>query len=215
MIPRFRIFPAISHSKVGERCYDLYHSFVPTDPSHSDEPLQLRGKLLLADPSLRDGTFNRAVVLLAHHTPDDGATGLVLNQPTGKVLGDYLKGSEFSSLRHLPVHRGGPVMMEQLTFSSFWWSPKNGLSWAMRISAETAIQHSHKPGRVVRAFVGYSGWSAGQLENEMKRQAWIPLAAKKDLLGQQHDTSLWHALMSSISPLHRILAEAPDDPFLN
>lgn len=215
MTPGFANFALISQSKVGERLCGLYPFPVATDPSKSDAPLLLGGKLLLADPSLRDGTFNRSVVLLAHHTAAEGATGLILNHPTGKVLGDYLKSSEFSALRHLPVHHGGPVMAEQLTFSAFWWSPKAGLRWSLRISAQAAIELSHKPGRVVRAFVGYSGWSPGQLENEMKRQAWIPLDPRKDLLGHQHDTSLWHSLMCGISPLHRILAEAPDDPFLN
>jgi putative transcriptional regulator len=192
-----------------------YISVVATDPSKSDAPLLLRGKLLLADPSLRDGTFNRSVILMTHHSPDDGAAGLILNHPTGKVLGDFLKGEEFASLRHLPVHQGGPVLHEQLTFSSFWWSKKLGLRWAMRISAKTAVEHAHKPGRVVRAFIGYSGWSAGQLENELQRQSWFTIAAHPDLLGQSHDHALWTQLMSRISPLHRILAEAPENPFLN
>ena len=185
------------------------------DPFKSDEPLLLRGKLLLADPALRDGTFNRSVILLTHHAPEEGAAGLILNHPTGQVLGEFLKGEEFIALRHLPVHQGGPVMREQLTFSSFWWSKKLGLRCAMRISAKTAAAHAHKPGRVVRAFIGYSGWSAGQLENELKRQSWFTAEAQPDLLGQQHDSALWSTLMRRISPLHRILAEAPEDPFLN
>jgi putative transcriptional regulator len=193
----------------------LYRPAVATDPSKSDDPLLLRGKLLLADPTLRDGTFNRSVILLTQHGPEEGAVGLILNHPTGKVLGDFLKGEEFASLRHLPVHEGGPVLREQLTFSSFWWSKKLGLRWAMRISAKTAAEHAHKPGRVVRAFIGYSGWSAGQLENELKRQSWFTADAHPDLLGQAHDPALWSTLLRGMSPLHRILAEAPEDPLLN
>ena len=192
-----------------------YVIHVSADPSKHDSPVRLRGKLLLADPSLRDGTFDRSVILLTAHDLDEGAAGLILNHPTGKLVGDFLKAPEFSGLRNLAVHEGGPVMREQMTFSSFWWSPKHGLRWAMRISAEAAVEQAHKPGRIVRAFIGYSGWSPGQLENELKRPSWFPTGPKPDLLGQAHDRSLWAALLRGISPFHRILAETPQDPYLN
>ncbi|MEO7101345.1 MAG: YqgE/AlgH family protein [Luteolibacter sp.] len=184
------------------------------DLSSPDNSIQLQGHLLLADPSLRDGTFNRSVVLLAEHRTDEGAMGLILNHPTGKVVGDFLTGEEFASLKKLAVHEGGPVSRDQLTFSSFWWT-KKGLRWALRISAEAATEHAHKPGRIVRAFVGYSGWTAGQLENELRRCSWIPARPQANLLGYDHDRTLWAELLRHVSPLHRILAEAPDDPFLN
>ena len=170
---------------------------------------------MIADPSLRDGIFNRSVILLTDHAADQGAFGMILNQPTGRVVGDFLSDKAFASLRHLAVHAGGPVSHDQLTFSSFWWTPKQGLRWALRISAKQATAHSHRPGRIVRAFVGYSGWSAGQLENELRQHAWITVAPQPDLLGHAHDRSLWSALLRGLSPLHRILAEAPDNPFLN
>ncbi len=188
---------------------------MPPDPFKSDPPVLLRGKLLLADPSLRDGTFDRSVILLTSHDPEDGAAGLILNHPTGKVVGDFLKGVEFAGLRNLPVHEGGPVMRDQMTFSSFWWSRKKGLHWAMRISALQAAEHACKPGRIVRAFIGYSGWSPGQLENELKRHSWFPVSPVADLLGQPHDRSLWRFILRGMSPFHRILSEAPQDPFLN
>lgn len=185
------------------------------DPTKSEHPIQLKGKLLISDPSLKDGTFNRSVILLTHHTGDEGASGIILNQPTEKIVGDLLQHKQFASLRNLAVHDGGPVSRDQLTFSSFWWSKKLGLRWAIRISADQATEHARKPGRIVRAFIGYSGWSQGQLENELRRQSWFPANPQPDLLGQQHDSELWALLLRRLSPLHRILAEAPDDPFLN
>lgn len=186
-----------------------------SDPSQSDLPIQLQGQLLLADPSLRDGTFHRSVILLAEHQADQGAFGLILNQPTGKTVGDFLHGEEFAALQQLQVHHGGPVAEDQLTFSSFWWSKKLGLRWAIRLSAKGAVAHSHRPGRIVRAYIGYSGWTAGQLENELRRSSWIAARPQPDLLGQAHDPQLWSELLRHISPLHRILAEAPEDPTLN
>jgi putative transcriptional regulator len=171
--------------------------------------------LLLADPSLRDGAFHRSVILLAEHQADQGAFGLILNQPTGKTVGDFLPGEEFAALQQLQVHHGGPVAPDQLTFSSFWWSKKLGLRWAIRLSAAAAAAQAHRPGRIVRAYIGYSGWTAGQLENELRRNSWIAARPQPDLLGREHDTHLWSELLRHISPLHRILAEAPEDPTLN
>ncbi len=185
------------------------------DPFNPNQPIQLQGQLLLADPSLRSGTFHRSVILLAEHNADQGAFGLILNHPTGKIVGDLLHGEDFTPLRQLAVHEGGPVASDQLTFSSFWWSKKLGLRWALRISAEEAVTHSHRPGRIVRAFIGYSGWSAGQLENELRHSSWIAARPQPDLLGHEHDLGLWSELLRHLSPLHRILAEAPDDPSLN
>ncbi len=169
----------------------------------------------MADPSLRDGIFDHSVILVAEHSPDEGAFGLILNQPTGKLVGDYLTAPEFAPLSRIPVFTGGPVAREQLTFSAFWWSRKEGLRWAIRISLEDAIKHAHRPGTIVRAFVGHSGWSPGQVEGELRRQAWITTRPAAELLGSEHDRHLWRGILRSMSPLHRVLAEAPANPSLN
>jgi putative transcriptional regulator len=188
---------------------------VPDDPSFPNHSIQLAGQLLLAAPSLHCTTFRRSVILLAEHDLKKGAFGLILNHPTGKTVGEFLPDEFFTPLHQLAVHHGGPVEPDQLTFSSFWWSPKRGLRWALRISAEDAAAHSQRPGRIVRAFIGYSGWSAGQLETELRSASWITAKPKPTLIRHSHDRSLWTSLLRSISPLHTILAEAPDDPSLN
>ncbi len=190
-------------------------SVTPDNPNQTNNPVHLQGQLLLADPSLRDGIFNRSVILLAEHSEENGAFGLILNQPTEHVVGDLLQGQQFSPLRQIPVHVGGPVSREQLTFSAFWWSPKKGLRWQIRISTEDAIARTHKSGTIVRAFVGYSGWSKGQLEGELRRNSWITAAPDRKFLGTTHDRALWSGILRGLSPYHRILAEAPEDPFLN
>lgn len=141
--------------------------------------------------------------------------GLILNRPTGKLLGEFLESAEFDALRSLPVHLGGPVDGNQLTFASFWWSPPRGMRWALRISIDQAAEEMRRPGRLVRAFIGYSGWSAGQLEEELRQPAWIPVEPRATLLGQPHSPQLWSALLSELSPRHRLMAMTPEDPFLN
>jgi putative transcriptional regulator len=183
----------------------------PSDP----EPLDLQGSLLFASPTMADGPFDHSVILLSNHSPKDGAFGLILNQPTGQVVGDVLKDPQFHPLRHISVHRGGPVAHNQLFFAALWWEPPQGLRIIHQISAEDAIKHHQQPGTLVRAFVGYSGWSPGQLEEELERHTWIVADPPEYLLGFSHDESLWSTTLRSLSPFHRLLADAPKNPFAN
>jgi len=186
-----------------------------------DAPIQLEGQLLIADPSLRDGVFNKSVILLTEHSDDDGAHGLILNQPTGQTVGDVLTSENFQALRHIPVHLGGPVGQEHLTFASFWiddtqtGNTKHAIKFATRISAQDAIKRTQQPGTLVRAFAGHSGWTAGQLENEIRKNSWITTLPNVDLLTVEHEKQLWAKMLRNISPYHKILAEAPDDIYMN
>lgn len=175
---------------------------------------ELRQKLLLADPSLRDGTFNKSVVLLAEHTPAKGAFGLILNQPSGRTVGDLISDPDFLELWQLPVHLGGPVARDQLTFSAFW-ERDSKFGFATRIAMDEAKSYLDQPNTLVKAFAGYSGWSEGQLEEEISQDAWTITDPKTNLLRLPHDLTLWKTIMREISPYHRILADAPDEILSN
>lgn len=179
-----------------------------------DSPIHLQGQILIADPSLRDGVFNKSVVLLAEHTHEDGAYGLILNQPSEQTVGDLLAAEEFDPLKNIRVHLGGPVGREHLTFAAIWTENRR-LKFATRISAKDAITRTQQPGTLVRAFAGYSGWTPGQLENELRRNSWITTIPQEHILASEHEKNLWADLLREISPYHKILAEAPDDLFMN
>jgi len=173
--------------------------------SHPDLP-NLQGQLLLADPSLRDGNFNKSVILLADHNEKEGAFGLILNHPSGQTVGDLLTNSEFARLSKVAVHVGGPVARDQVTFGAFW---------KKKDSSDLAAAYHQQPGTLVRAFAGYAGWSKSQLEDEVQQQAWSLTAPTSSLIEQSHNASLWKNLMSQLSPYHRILADAPDEILAN
>lgn len=184
-------------------------------PVNSHPPVpELTGKLLLADPTLRDGAFNKAVLLLAEHSENEGAFGLILNQPTGQKVGDLIKDDNFSMLAEVAVHHGGPVSRDHLTFAAFW-EIDGKFDYAVRIAAEEAVAYIKRPGVIVRAFVGYSGWTKDQLEGELDQESWTILAPDRQLLALPHDITLWRTLMTGISPFHRILANAPDEVMAN
>lgn len=187
---------------------------MPDLPSQ-ETPIRLQGQLLLADPSLREGTFHHSVILIADHSPAEGAYGLILNQPSGHQVGDFLNDERFSALARIAVHVGGPVARQHLTFAAFWWTPEKGLRFASRLSADDAVRHAKNSGTLVRAFVGYSGWAEGQLESELRRRSWITTKPSAQFLALSHDEDLWSETLRALSPFHRILADAPDHPETN
>jgi putative transcriptional regulator len=184
-------------------------------PNSPDTPIHLEGQLLLADPSLRDDTFIKSVIYLVEHNQDDGAYGLILNHPTDQTVGDLLPSDEFQDLKNIRVYIGGPISQEHLTFASFSTAQNNQFRLSPRISAQDAIKHSQQPGTLVRAFAGHSGWTSGQLENELRHNSWITTQPDSKILASEHEKKLWAKLLRSISPYHQVLAEAPDDIFVN
>ncbi len=181
-----------------------------------EEPSQLclKGSLLLAEPSLREPTFHRTVILLTEHRHDLGAYGYVLNQPTGQTAGELLTSSDFAALATIPVFLGGPVETGQLTFASLNWEASAGLSYQTHLTREDAMRRI-KEGEHVRALVGYSGWGAGQLENEIKQRSWIVAKPDASVADPANSSSLWTAILNRMGPWFRLVSRAPDDPSLN
>lgn len=159
--------------------------------------------------------FQKSVVHITQHTADSGAIGIVLNKPAHKKVGDFLKGEEFEKLSNLPVFYGGPVATEHLSFSAYWWTPDHQLAYSIRISAEEASEFMSKSGAVVKAYLGYSGWSKSQLEAELDQQAWFIAPTSQRLLNAVCDESLWKVLMQDLSPYHKVISDSPDKPSLN
>ncbi|MEM6911150.1 MAG: YqgE/AlgH family protein [Verrucomicrobiota bacterium] len=178
-------------------------------------PLQLRSKLLLAAPALQDPNFHRTAILVTEHEPTQGAQGYVLNRPLGKTVGQLLTGPEFVPLAEVPVCVGGPVSHEKLTFASFWWNREEGsLVPESHLSHDQAVE-ALLDGKTVRAFVGYSGWREGQLEEELRQETWILHKGSPWLAEQGATEPLWEKLLESLGPWYQLLAATPGNPTLN
>lgn len=175
----------------------------------------IAGSLLLADPSLRDGYFDKSVVYIVEHDTNEGSLGLILNKPTPRKVGDLIASEQFKDLAHLPVYMGGPVGNDQMLFASFEWEEPNTLTCHFRISAEEAVERIKEPFAHIRAFVGHSGWTPGQLQDEVERHAWFCRNAPARLVLETVDDVMWQELLSDLSPFHHVISLAPDNPFLN
>lgn len=175
----------------------------------------LAGSLLLAHPKLRDPNFAHAVVLMSLHN-SEGAMGVVLNRPMGKVLADL--GPEFrrSELARIPLYCGGPVNPEQLILVAWQTRSFDGtFKLYFGLDPDKLRELMHEGPLEVRAFLGYSGWTAGQLEGEMKQKTWLVSPVPAELLGRLEGVDLWKRIVGGISPEWRVIADEPEDPSQN
>jgi len=179
------------------------------------EGTSLKGKIMLADPRLKEPIFHQSVLLLTEHSHENGAYGYILNRPIGKTVGELLPNPSFTELSETPVFMGGPVNTEHLTFSAIAWSEfGNDLQYATHLSAQEAVMHQME-GFSIRAFVGYSGWSEGQLESELEQEAWITRTAERRVVDISKLGSLWKEMLRDLGPWHQIIADEPEDLGLN
>ncbi len=184
------------------------------DDVPSDLPT-LSGSLLLANPALRDPNFSRSVIFMAAHNTEDGAFGYILNKPLHKSVADLLPDQNLGGLGEIPVFLGGPVATDKLAFASLRWSArKHSLACVTHLSVEDAM-HELSLGRDVRGFVGYSGWTGGQLESELEKNSWIITPPKRVVLTSEEPTGLWSEILSGMGPRFQLIARMPEDVGLN
>ena len=173
--------------------------------------LNLAGSLLLAHPAMHDPNFRRTVVLLSAHS-DDGAMGLVLNRPMRKKLSELNAEFAASPLAGVPVYQGGPVQTGQLILAA--WQPQpleSGFRFFFGIDVDKAETLQGGEGVRLRAFLGYSGWSKGQLESELRHNTWVITPVSTELLEGNEGQGLWRAILGGLSPEWKLMAGEPED----
>jgi putative transcriptional regulator len=161
----------------------------------ASDGINLTNQFLIAMPGMADDTFSGTVVYLCEHS-DKGALGLVINKPIDITLANLFEkvdlSLEGSDLAEQPVYFGGPVQTERgfvlhepqgregQSFSSTLQVP-GGLEMTTSKDVLEAMSHGQGPRRVLIT-LGYSGWSAGQLEDEIGRNGWLTVAAQPEII---------------------------------
>ena len=174
------------------------------------------GSLLVAHPNMMDPNFRRTVLFVSEHEPDEGALGVIINRPLDRRVAELVSGTPPAGFGDVPVFLGGPVGKNQLMFAAFEWQKDAGLKLNHNIALdEGSDAQGHKNLLTICAFVGYAGWGAGQLENEVKQKAWVVQNANSSLLKLDRLPDLWFDIMRTLGPWYKMLAAAPDDPSLN
>ena len=155
---------------------------------HTDS---LTGQFLIAMPNLVDPNFQRSVTYLCEHT-DQGALGLVVNQPTDIILGELLEQLAITPdrehTRAVPLYLGGPVHPEQclvLHYPVGNWQHTLPVGQGTGLTGSLDILHAIAAGNGPEQYLvclGYAGWAPGQLEEELLDNAWITGPADRDIL---------------------------------
>ncbi|HWQ91893.1 MAG TPA: YqgE/AlgH family protein, partial [Clostridia bacterium] len=170
----------------------------------------LKGQLLLDSGQLRGSFFQRSVVLVCQHDAE-GALGLVLNRSTGSNAGDMIVADIPERLKGCPLYLGGPVQPSALSFlhSDAFVPEANvmpNLNLGHSLDMLLEVGESYSPAQRIKLFAGYAGWSPGQLEEEMERDAWLTHPASLDLVFDNQPEQLWQKILNQKGWKYRVLA---------
>lgn len=176
------------------------------------------GKVLLAEPGLQDFYFKQSVVLLGE-MDEEGAFGLVVNKRTnlrfGDVVNDHIGFNPY-------IYLGGPVKSQNLFFihrigsipgsneiskGIYWGGDSDTLFEMMK---NEIIDDSQ-----IRFFLGYSGWTPNQLENEIKSKSWQMTNLTVEQIFSVDQEHLWADEMVQISPDYKMWFNMPSDLMQN
>lgn len=177
----------------------------------------LRGHLLVAGSNLWDPNFRRTVVLIGHHD-DEGAVGVVLNQPLAATVEEAAPPLSPLVRPGEPIFRGGPVQPAAAVVLADFEDPGRAGVLALDTIGflpEETDTESLGGLRRARVFAGYAGWSSGQLEAEMAEDSWHATPAVPGDVFTDDPDSLWTTAVGRLGPSFRLLATMPVDPTLN
>jgi putative transcriptional regulator len=175
----------------------------------------LKGQLLLDGGKLSGSFFHRAVVFVCQHDAE-GAFGLIINRPIGHTIQELSSEMIPETLEEMAVQVGGPVQPGALSFlitDSFLEGEQIIPDVSLGHSFEQLIELSETFSalRSVRLFSGYSGWSPGQLDEEIEKGSWMIQPATRKLLFDLDTNDLWRHIMYQQGWEERMLADSPDD----
>lgn len=173
-----------------------------SDPDHS-----LKGRLLIAMPTIGDKRFARTVIFMCAHSPEKGAMGLVVNKPVDGIefhsLFAQLNIDEVS-IDELAIHYGGPVEPSRgFVLHSPDYDDGDVASVTDEVSLTATldilrdIAAGRGPERRILA-LGYSGWAPGQLENEIKENGWLVAEADDALVFGDDLDAKWSQALAKI-----------------
>ncbi len=167
----------------------------------------LKGQFLMAMPGLADSNFAQTVTLICEHTPA-GAVGIIINRVhsslTGKDIFDELKVESLPKTESIAIHLGGPVHVNDIFVlhgPPFNWKGCLAITPTLAMSNTIDILEAVALGRKPESFLislGCAGWGPGQLETEVKQNAWLTGAASEEVVFDLPVESRWEAAVRKV-----------------
>lgn len=167
----------------------------------------LAGHLLVAMPNMADPDFEHSVTYICEHS-DQGALGITINRPLDMELSEILEQLSLQSpdtaMLSQQVLRGGPVHGERgfvLHETGQDWEGTTDVGHSIFVTTSkdilTDVADGNGPERLLMA-LGYAGWGAGQLEEEIRQNAWLTVPASRELVFETPVEQRWRAAAKSI-----------------
>jgi putative transcriptional regulator len=184
-----------------------------------EDKIPEKGKILISEPFLPDTFFNRTVVYLADHTAE-GSVGFILNKKLEIKVCDAISG--FDNWKEY-LSMGGPVAPDTLHYlhnmgdkiPKSVWVDEN-IFWGGEIDfIRDLIRRGKISNSQIRFFLGYSGWTAGQLGRELKENSWVIARINTDIVINNKVDYTWKRVLRSFTSKYRMWAEFPESPDMN
>ncbi len=172
------------------------------------------GTILLAEPFMADPNFKRAAVILCEHH-SEGSIGFILNKLVDMKINDLIASfPEFDA----EVYYGGPVHTDTIHYIhnkgdllEGSHQVAEGVYWGGDFEKLKFLVSSQliEP-KDIRFFVGYSGWSADQLKDEMEMGSWVLADLDANYVFNAERDSLWSEIMKNKGNTYSVIAQMPD-----
>ena len=178
-----------------------------------------KGRLLLSEPYLADPNFERTVILLTEHN-EEGSVGFILNKPSEARLNEVMEDLKGLDAQ---IFIGGPVQQDTLHFIhkngelEDAIELENGLYWGGNFEQLLSLIDTGKLGiSEIKFFLGYSGWSPDQLEDELKLNSWIVSdRVSEELIFETLPEQMWKKAMQELGGRFSVYSNYPADPRMN
>lgn len=184
----------------------------------NNEPTK-KGSILISDPFSDDVYFGRSIVLICEHN-EEGTFGFVLNNYIDLDL--HQLDDQFPNIE-ARISFGGPVSKENLYYVHSFSDINNtlkirdGLFYGGDFDAICEqIKNAENPNNKIRFFIGYSGWSVGQLDEEIKRESWITANnISTDTILDTNLDDLWKICLEKQGQRFKLMTKFPRNPMDN
>ncbi|MEP7321200.1 MAG: YqgE/AlgH family protein [Saprospiraceae bacterium] len=178
------------------------------------------GKLILAEPFMQDPHFKRSVVFLCEHNQKNGSVGFILNKPLNAKINDMVQ--DFPEIdAHL--YYGGPVGTDTLHYIHNVGDLLEesvpvirGVYWGGNFEKLKFLINQQLVGpQNIRFFIGYSGWTKGQLIEELHIGSWIMAEGDPNYVFKINSNKLWKRVLDDKGNTFSVISDMPDQIIWN
>ncbi len=181
--------------------------------------LPQKGRILISEPFLMDNYFKRSIVFITEHN-SEGTVGFVLNKPINMKVNEIM--TDLPTVNTI-VSLGGPVQTNTLHYIHMLGDIIPGsikvldnIYWGGEFDViKRLLESGSLTGENIRFFLGYSGWQANQLEDELNDNAWVVADIHPDEVMSKMNKVYWNKTLNRLGKKFQMWSNFPENPQMN